>query len=138
MALVGGAGNVTGGNPSGTGTGLNYIGNHAYAYSGAIQVAQQSVPGVTLLQFSTAYESYLDCTVMLGRRDFSGDDISFTIIINGENAYSAGFTGHTVPGLANPIYMILPPNSNITIAARNVSANTDRECYAIISGRVYA
>jgi hypothetical protein len=37
MALIGGggAGNVAGGaNPSGTGSGLNYIGNYVYAYSG--------------------------------------------------------------------------------------------------------
>ena len=40
MALIGGggAGNVAGGNPSGTGTSLNYIGDHCYAYSGDVIV----------------------------------------------------------------------------------------------------
>ena len=38
MALVGGGGapNVAGSNPAGTGSSINYVGNHAYAYSGII------------------------------------------------------------------------------------------------------
>ena len=37
MALRGGggAGNVAGGNPSGIGTSLNYVGDHVYAFSGS-------------------------------------------------------------------------------------------------------
>ena len=46
MALVGVS------NPVGTGKGLNYIGDFAYAYSGAISIAQSS-PEQTMLKFST-------------------------------------------------------------------------------------
>ena len=56
MALIGGggAGNVAGGaNPSGTGTSLNYIGNHAYANSGVIQTETSAAPH---LNFTTGGE----------------------------------------------------------------------------------
>ena len=45
MPLVGGGGspNVTGANPAGTGGGLNYIGNHCYAFRG--HVAKSSGKG---------------------------------------------------------------------------------------------
>ena len=36
--MLGGGNPVSGANPSGTGTILNYIGSHAYAYSGDVSV----------------------------------------------------------------------------------------------------
>ena len=56
MALVGGGGapNVTGsGGTAGTGTGLNYLGNHAYANAGTADVSTSST---TRLNFSTGSE----------------------------------------------------------------------------------
>ena len=55
MALDGGGGGGGGGpisssNPAGTGTGINYIGNHAYAYSG---VFSASTTESNMLKFST-------------------------------------------------------------------------------------
>ena len=52
MALVGGggAGNVAGSNPAGVGTSINYIGNHAYAYAGALSA---STSAETRLNFTT-------------------------------------------------------------------------------------
>jgi len=55
MALVGGggAGNVAGSNPAGTGSTLNYVGNLCYAYSGPF--ADSQTPQ-TVLDFSTGNE----------------------------------------------------------------------------------
>ena len=59
MALVGGGGapNVAGSNPTGTGTGLNYIGDHAYAYSG--EVDNNGSSATTALKFTTGNEYVL-------------------------------------------------------------------------------
>ena len=59
MALVGGGGapNVAGSNPTGTGTGLNYIGDHAYAYSG--EVDNDGSSATTALKFTTGNEYVL-------------------------------------------------------------------------------
>ena len=56
MPLVGGGGapNVSGGsNPAGTGTGLNYVGKHAYAYGGLLVA---SATTTTVLKFRTGSE----------------------------------------------------------------------------------
>ena len=57
MALVGGGGapNVAGSNPAGTSTSLNYVGKHAYAYSGDVSVSGSLT---TMLEFTTA-EQYV-------------------------------------------------------------------------------
>jgi hypothetical protein len=56
MPLVGGGGapNVSGGaNPAGTGTSLNYIGKHAYAFSGLFVCSSNAQ---TVLKFTTGAE----------------------------------------------------------------------------------
>ena len=56
MPLIGGggAGNVAGGaNPSGTGSGINYIGKHAYAYNSITAGTTDATIG---LQFTTGGE----------------------------------------------------------------------------------
>jgi len=59
MALIGGggSGNVAGGNPSGTGTGLTYVGDHCYAYSG--EITSGTSGDSTMLDFSTGANSYI-------------------------------------------------------------------------------
>ena len=59
MALVGGGGapNVAGSNPAGTGTGLNYVGDHAYVSSGLIDSG--TTTETTMVEFTTASESYI-------------------------------------------------------------------------------
>ena len=65
MALIGGggAGNVAGGNPSGTGSSLNYVGNLVYAYSGPQDGANSYV---TYLRFTTGSE------LIYGELQFNG------------------------------------------------------------------
>ena len=57
-----GGGNPVSGNPTGTGTSLNYIGNHAYAYSGLIGI-DDGAP--VMLEFTTG-NSYLTATFDYG------------------------------------------------------------------------
>ena len=117
------------------GSGIRYIGNHCYAYSGAVNVAQPSV-GNTLLDFTTG-SGYADMQFQYGRRDFSSDDIYFKIFLNSVQVQNTGNTASSSAELGQPLLLIIPPFTHVEVLARNVSANTDRECYALIRGRVY-
>jgi len=137
MALVGGGGspNVAGGNPAGTGTSLNYVGQHAYAYSGTIAVTGSTT---TMLEFVTA-EQYV-----LGELNFSGvwgnlgsSSVTMTLNINGEDTIVntvANTSARDVEGTPYPI--LLPPYSKIVISMSQASGS-DRDFQATIVGRVY-
>ena len=75
--MLGGGNPVVGGsNPSGTGSSINYIGEHAYAYSG--EITSGSGTTKTLLNFITASNSYIVGTIHLVLRpgnDRPNDDI---------------------------------------------------------------
>ena len=55
MPLVGGGGapNVAGSNPAGTGTSINYVGDFVYGYSGSMTVDDTET---TMLEFTTGSE----------------------------------------------------------------------------------
>tara|TARA_Y100000588_G_scaffold390106_1_gene494597 strand:- start:1767 stop:2180 length:414 start_codon:yes stop_codon:yes gene_type:complete len=137
MALVGGGGspNVAGSNPAGTGTSLNYVGQHAYAYSGTIAITGSAT---TMLEFVTA-EQYV-----LGELNFSGvwgnlgsSAVTMTLNINGEDTIVntvANTSARDVEGTPYPI--LLPPYSRIVISMSQASGS-DRDFQATIVGRVY-
>jgi hypothetical protein len=87
MTLVGGggAGYTAGSNPAGTGTTLNYIGDHVYAYSGTFQSTNASQ---TMLDFSTGSEYIVGNLTLNAAIDFAQTDAgvgsAFRISINGE------------------------------------------------------
>ena len=137
MALVGGGGapNVAGSNPAGTGTNLNYVGEHAYAYSGTIAITGSAT---TMLEFVTA-EQYI-----LGELNFSGvwgnmgsSAVTMTLNINGEDTIVntvANTSARDVEGTPYPI--LLPPYSKIVISMSQASGS-NRDFQATIVGRVY-
>jgi len=133
MPLVGGGGssNVAGGNPTGTGTGLTYIGKHAYAYSGLI-----TVPGddTVLLNFATA-NSYIVAKFTPIYATDAGDNAQWEVEINGEIVYSLYASAATQAALNNEITIILPSFSKVRVLA---GINNDRLLGAMITGRVYA
>ena len=135
MALIGGggAGNVAGGNPSGTSSGLNYIGNHVYAHSGSINVNNIDT---TLLDFTIAGNQYITAKITIGSKAGHGDDMNMQILINGELIYSSYEALVSMP-TQNPLNILLPPESRIVVKARNVGSATDRAMECVILGRVY-
>ena len=138
MALIGGggAGNVTGGgsNPSGTGSGLNYIGDHAYGYSGTIAITGTSVP-VTMLDFTTGPQ-YIRATFQFQSVEAGGNDLNFTIkmdsqVIATQSVNAAKEFYHA------PIELIIPPYTRVICDGLNVDVATGRDSTATITGRVY-
>ena len=138
MALVGGggAGNVTGSNPAGTGSTLNYVGEFAYANSGVITTDGGNES--TLLEFDTAG------SVIVGRTQFSylsinqSDDILFRIYFNGEIIAGVQYPHVNTGSHTNYFEIIIPPYTNVKITGDNVESSTNRDLTAMVIGRVYA
>jgi len=134
--MLGGGNPIGGSNPSGTSSSLNYVGNHAYAYSGTIAIAGTST---TMLAFKTG-NSYLK-----GQLNFSGvwgdmgsSPVTMILSINGENTVVnkvANVSARDVEGTPYPI--LLPPNSKIVVSMLQTSG-TNRDYQATIIGRVYS
>jgi len=137
MALIGGggAGNVAGGNPSGTGSSLNYIGDHAYAFSGSID---NSGTQNTLIDFTTA-NNYITAKIHLVYFTESGSpDAAYTIVINGESVYALSLNGNVSDVNRPDIRLIVPPFSRFQIFGQRISGAGTIAIGAVISGRVYA
>jgi len=135
MPLVGGGGAANTVNPAGTGTSLNYIGEHAYAYSGLVGIPDTAT---TMLDFSTG-NSYVNATFDYGNSTTSGDDIQFKINLNGETimvTHTRGPVNSSNAGLQPNL--ILPPFSRVQITGINFGSSTERLCVVSIVGRVYA
>ena len=142
MALIGGggAGNVAGGsNPSGTGASLNYIGDHAYAYSGSFG-ATASLQ--TMLEF-TIGSSYvigqLQCNGSIKITDIGGGSLTaFQISVDGQVVSLLKITGsaETAP-YDSTQDLILPPYSKIKVEciSSGSAAGFDSTCSFV--GRVY-
>ena len=142
MALVGGggAGNVAGGNPAGTGTTLNYIGDHCYAFSGMFAPATSEY---TMLNFSTGSEYSLAKLTVSGAIDNAdpenGGVTVFTVTINSQEVMRIKVdtsledmpTMETMP-------ILLEPHSKIEVTAIDSITVATRKTSASIVGRVYA
>ena len=137
MPLVGGggAGNVAGGNPAGTGTGLNYIGDHAYAYSGSITAANSSSADTTMLDFSTG-QHFVVGTVAFQTTEHAANIIYFEVLVNGESIIAGAWdnSGSGQASANTPIDLVLPSFSRIQVKW-GISGGSGANGTAQISGR---
>jgi hypothetical protein len=139
MALIGGggAGNVAGGNPSGTGTGLTYVGDHCYAYSGSIAITSQVQ---TMLNFNTA-NNYLVVKIQTGVTQGGGgaqsDDIETVVQLNSEVIIARMLSHNNESGQLESIDLLIPPYSTILVTCDNVQGTTSTPTQVTLSGRVY-
>ena len=135
MPLVGGggAGNTAGGNPPGTGSGINYVGNHAYAYSGNVAVDNNIT---TLLQFNTQ-NNYVMANIQLEYFDASSDNMKFIVNINSEEVAAGILTGR-VENWYNDLQVLIPPYSDVTVTAFNNTGATLTGVGVSLTGRNYA
>ena len=138
MALVGGggAGNVAGSNPAGAGTSLNYIGNHAYAYSGMLAFDNNAT---TLLRFTTGNEYIVGKLTCATEADGS-DDVRIRLYYN--NQQVMGDLSTSPPGTGNlafnPLRVIIPPYTKVKITYDNEGSSSTLTSLTMIVGRIYA
>jgi len=136
MALVGGggAGNIAGGAPASAGKTLVTIADFAYAMSGLVQVTTNS----NFLAFDTGNYLFVG-TVQYMMGEDTTDNIVFETSMNGETVTGALNEAAQAGNPQQPIPIIIPPYSKISCDATNFTGvPTQRKCYCVIVGRIYA
>jgi len=140
MALIGGggAGNVAGGsNPSGTGQGLNYLGNHAYANSGAVTNATTYH---NILKFDLGSQYIVGAFTLNGSvvaaTVGAGNINVYQITVNSEVIALVKFDSQTeaMPQTAQ-VAVILAPYDHVEVSVK--ADDTNGADTALFSGRVY-
>jgi len=139
--MLGGGNPVGGSNPSGVGTSINYIGNHCYAYSGLIQVADSLT---TCLQFNTG-NSYLvvDLTLSGGARIDGGTNVGcntiFEIYMDGTRnlLVKVESINEDMPAM-EVLPLLIPPHTSFKVAFITDSTSSGLFNSAAITGRVYS
>jgi hypothetical protein len=137
MPLVGGGGasnTVGAGSAAGTGTSLNYIGNHCYANSGKIAVDNNET---TLLEFSTGNQ-YIVATVTFAYNANAGDDYKYMISIDSQIIDEYHVNGGSNAPDRNARKVLLPPFATIKMSAQNTTDTSANDQTVTLVGRVYA
>ena len=136
MALAGGgAPNVAGSNPAGTGSSINYVGTRAYAYSGSVDATNVET---TMLEFTTGSE-LLEGTVQFCYLDTSDDNITYRVYQNSEvilATHGRQASGNQTEPTDAIMQMIIPPFTKIKCTAQNNTATTGRAQSAAIVMRI--
>ena len=131
-----GGGNPVSSNPAGTGSNINYIGNHAYLYSGVVGVDNNET---TLFEASIAQNQYIVAKLQIFNGSESNDNFIYKIKINGEIVmqYTLGQLSTSLYSSDEPLELILVGGSKIEVTAINVGVSS-REHTATLTGVVYA
>ena len=135
--MLGGGNPVGGTNPRGTGTGLNFIGNHCYAYSGSIAITSQVQ---TMLDFTTGNE-YSVVKIQTGITQGGGgaqsDDIETVVKINGQVVMARMLSHNNESGALEAIDLLIAPFTHVEITCDNIQGTTSTPTQVTITGRTY-
>jgi hypothetical protein len=132
--MLGGGNPVSGNNPTGTGSSINYVGNHAYANSGAITVENSADAGTTLLKFSLG-NSYIMADIHIFNNQASALDDFIHVKIDGQLIVKARYQNANELHQDQPLKVLIPPFSQFEIKASTSGATP--EFTAVLTGRVY-
>ena len=131
--MLGGGNPVGGANPAGTGSVLNYVGNHAYAYSGAIACGTET----TLIDAATG-NNYIVAKFQPSVIADTSDNMQFNIKIDGQLITRIQITSSTATTPYEEVEIIIAPNARLEITCLNQSGSqNERDCAAMLTGRVY-
>ena len=142
MALVGGggAGNVAGSNPTGTGTILNYIGDHCFAFSGFLATSNNEV---THLEFDTGLQyivSEITCVGSVKQADIPDGDHSVFILYMNDEAVGMWKVSTIAEGMPTVLTVptLIPPYTKVKITCDSYNPGADYFTQVQLVGRVYA
>jgi len=127
-----GAGNPTGGT-AGVGKGLNYIGDHAFAYSDSITPTGGASADTVALQFATG-SGYIVAKVQASCTAVGNEDRYTDILFNNQAVVKLKADG--APDFYDlfPIRIIVPPYTNVIIKVGEVGSAPFNVQF---TGRVY-
>ena len=125
-------------NPVGVGSGVNYIGKHAYAYSGNVSIPANSL--TTMLKFDTGNQYIVGTFQFTGSFSSLGNDsVRYQLLVNSEVVEDTEYTPANDAQYADaPTPILLPSNSQIEIKATHNQGGGQINYQAMIIGEVYA
>ena len=132
---VGGAGNPVGGSFTGPALALEYIGNHVYALSGAVDITQSDT---TMLSFKSPESSYIVASIQINYAADQAENAEYKVSFNGGQVQ-----GWIVPGGGGqpspeqPLIMLIPPSTEVVVEAKLLSGGSSRTHYASLVGERY-
>ena len=139
MALAGGggAGNVAGGaNPAGIGQTLNFVGEHAYAYSG--EIAHDADP-IDLLDFGSPETAYIVAWIGFDNASNSNDNNKFTVRFNEQIVMAFMSTGRVDDNSPQSgRKLLIPPGTRVRCSVDRTSGSDAQTSDCTIAGRVYS
>lgn len=116
---------------------LRYIGNHAYAYSGKIEITGDSGGATQTLLSFTSGKSYFVGDLNFSTTAESGVTVSFETSLNGSVVTTMKVDTRGNGGFIWPtVYSIIIPPFTIVIVKWGIDTSTESGT-AILSGRVY-
>tara|TARA_Y100000593_G_C4190406_1_gene276579 strand:- start:193 stop:606 length:414 start_codon:yes stop_codon:yes gene_type:complete len=137
--MLGGGNPVGGSNPSGTGTTINYIGKHAYAYSSAFEA---NVTPVTALNFNTGAEYIVGVFTLNAGLQYAQTDVAPTYMRIKFNDEQVLVVNTAEPGADSPSFgeqkIIIPPFTTVLVECWSSANDVNDLGNARFVGEVYA
>ena len=131
MAIIGGAGNPVGGSFTGPAEALEIVGDHAYAYSGAVAVSGGSSADTTCLKFTSGnFYSVVKVAWFSGQRGNAGRFVD--VLFNNTTVYKGEYDD--VPTGRDPIKLVIPPYTQFEF---KWGCSSSTEVTVVIAGRIY-
>jgi len=135
MAIIGGAGNPVGGSFTGPAQALEIIGDHAYAYSGVLDIDNNETD---MLSFTTG-NYYFVGTLQFNYLERQGEAFQYQFYLNG--AIVQGFVDHggstADPTPQNAVNVIISPYTVVRATAQNIVDTASRNQVCNMAGRIY-
>ena len=131
--MLGGGNPVGGANPVGTGTGLNYIGKHVYAYSG---VKASSSSTINFLDFTTSSAGYIVAKVQPVYVGQGTNNIQYIVKLDGQIINQTEVTSSRDYSPYDVLHIIIPPESRVEIAVDNLSGGSE-DAAVVFVGEVF-
>jgi len=116
-----------------TGLRLNYIGEHAYGYSGDITPAGAADPDTVMLDFISG-SGYIVGSLSWNCDNSTTPDEFYQFELNGEIIYFARYASAADASNDQPYDLILPPFSHLVVKMGNTGSS---KMTATFTGRVY-
>jgi len=141
MALVGGggAGNVAGSNPAGIGSGLNYIGNKVYSYSGVFGASSSFTEKIDFTTGATPIDAAIQCIGFANPADTGpGVNSIFTIKFDGQViGYVKVETANEAMPSLGVVNVVIPSYTHVQVGVITDQNDANKQGAVIMAGEMF-
>ena len=118
---------------TGTGKGLSYVGNHCFAFSGAVATSNSEVEQ---LNFTTG-KDYIKIRLYPTMLQNTNANYRWLVKINGQAVSNVSTESQYARYAFIYVDFVIPPNTNVVVTATNIEDTSTNDVGSFISGKVY-